>query len=505
MSKTLVSQCELERFRTIVARQAGLRWDDDKLPWLRSLLESRVAHKGLSVGAYLDDVAPTRAEIAELARSLSVNETYFFRNDGHFAALTSILRARQDSGARHLRMLSAGCSSGEEPYSLAITALDTLDDPQQWNITIVGIDLDSTVIEKARAAEYGAWSLRGLPERVRRRYFHRRGKRHVLDDVVRKMVRFEQQNLVGAGTLLWRPEAYDVVFFRNVLMYFTRDTVQRVLSEVEQALSANGHLFIGHAENLRGLALGFDVRQSHDTFYYQRRTSGVRRSRRGHRPGSTGASTPAAPDASWFDAIGRASRKIQHLSHRSAIGAEQASPVPVENALGSEPSLHERSDLAAALRLVEREHFHQALELVANAPVSDPDAMLVRAAVLMNLGRLEDATTACQQILSVDELHAGAHAVMALVREHLGDCAGAVEHGRVAVYLDRDFAMPRLQLGRLARRVGDESTARRELRLALGLLPREDAARIVVFGGGFSREALMQLCRGELQACGGHP
>jgi chemotaxis protein methyltransferase CheR len=108
-------------------------------------------------------------------------------------------------------------------------------------------------------------------------------------------------------------------------------------------------------------------------------------------------------------------------------------------------------------------------------------------------------------LLLIDELNAGAHYLLALCREHHGHRERAGEHDRVAAYLDPSFAMPRLHLGLLARRAGDRTAACRELAQALLLLRREDASRLLLFGGGFSREALMGLCESSLKECGARP
>jgi chemotaxis protein methyltransferase CheR len=135
----------------------------------------------------------------------------------------------------------------------------------------------------------------------------------------------------------------------------------------------------------------------------------------------------------------------------------------------------------------------------------DPDVLLLSAALLTHRGRLADAEETCRRLLEVDELSAGAHYLLALCREAARDGSGAAYHDQVAVYLDPGFAMPRLHLGLLARRAGDRAAAQRELGEALPLLQREDASRLLLFGGGFSRETLVALCRTELLGCGGNP
>src|SRR6185312_3207575 len=153
-----------------------------------------------------------------------------------------------------------------------------------------------------------------------------------------------------------------------------------------------------------------------------------------------------------------------------------------------------------------RERFADALALLGQLVPDanqDPDALLLRASLLTNGGRIAESEAVCWRLLALDDLNAGAHYLMALCREQAGDLSAAAEHDQSATHLDPGFAMPRLHLGLLARRRGDVAGARREIGLAQVLLAREDAPRVLLFGGGFSREALMALCRSELLAMGG--
>jgi chemotaxis protein methyltransferase CheR len=122
---------------------------------------------------------------------------------------------------------------------------------------------------------------------------------------------------------------------------------------------------------------------------------------------------------------------------------------------------------------------------------------------LPHSGQLSAAERVSAQLLERDELNTGAHYLIALCRDGAGDPRGALEHDRTAVHLDAGFAMPRLHLGLMASRSGDHAAVRRELGEALLLLEREDASRLLLFGGGFGREALIALCRAELLAAGG--
>jgi chemotaxis protein methyltransferase CheR len=201
---------------------------------------------------------------------------------------------------------------------------------------------------------------------------------------------------------------------------------------------------------------------------------------------------PDTPSESWIEAIERAARRIQTLSSTKALDGGRE-PAPAWN-------------LGPAFDLLRQERFAEALALVQSRPEEqgrDADVLLLQAVLLTHGGQLAAAEAVCLELLDKDDLNAGAHYVLALCREGAADSRGAIEHDQVAVYLDPAFAMPRLHLGLLARRTGDRETARRELTQALTLLQREDAARLLLFGGGFGREALVALCRAELVACGG--
>jgi chemotaxis protein methyltransferase CheR len=200
------------------------------------------------------------------------------------------------------------------------------------------------------------------------------------------------------------------------------------------------------------------------------------------------------PDA-WIAAIGGSARRVELL-------AQTLPPV----ARG--PVVGPRRDFALALDLLSRERFAEAIDLLETYPREarkDPDLILLHASLLVHSGQFDHAEKASRQLLESDEMSAGAHHVLALCREGVNDLRGAAQHDRMAIHLDPSFAMPRLHLGLLARRAGDVEAARRELDQALVLLRHEEPARLLLFGGGFTREALLALCRAELQACGREP
>jgi chemotaxis protein methyltransferase CheR len=395
---------------------------------------------------------------------------------------------------------------------LAVLVREALSDLGNWDVKIIGLDVNPAVLAKAAQARYSAWSLRATSEDAKRRYFRADGPDFVLAPAIQKMVTFEERNLVDEDPLFWQSLACDVVFCRNVLMYFTPDKARDVVRRIGGALLPGGFFFLGHAETLRGLTQEFHLCHTHDTFYYRRRDAseavvatatwvGLSREQAED-------SLPAVVEstASWVDVIQRASERIATLADGRSGSPSQDAPLTTPAGQAAATAAPRAWDLGLVLEALRQERFSDALELIRSLPPDsheDPDALLLRAVLLTNNGRLDESEEVCSRLLAVDELNAGAHYLMALCREHAGDSTGAIEHGQTAIYLDAGFAMPHLHLGIMAKRSGDAATAQRELGQALILLGREDASRLLLFGGGFSRDTLLQLCRTELRAAGG--
>ena len=517
---TLALAAEIECFRGLVAERLGLHFEDGKLDFLADVLRQRMeATRCDHFSAYHDRIKPSASESEEMravAEQLTVCETYFFRYQDHFRAFAETvvpdrIRAREHS--RQLRILSAGCASGEEAYSVAMLIRDR-PDLASWDITIRGIDVNKSMLEKALQGRYTIWSLRETPPGLRTKFFRADGRDFLLDGAVKLAVKFEERNLVKEDHLFWERNAFDIVFCRNVTMYFTPEATQSVIARIARSLTPGGFLFMGHAETLRGTSQDFHLRHTHETFYYQRREDCETRCAtvfQGTSAGNASAETTVPevldPSDSWFSIIQRASERIASLTEegsRPAIGGSENAATQATNSHIPLPSI--AWDRTLAIELLRKERFTEATDLLRALPPeskADPDTQLLLGALLTNSGQLPEAEKVCQRLLKLDELNAGAHYLIALCREHAGDRSAAIEHDHAAVYLDSVFAMPHLHIGLIAKRSADVETAKRELGQALTLLAREDASRMLLFGGGFSREALAEFCRTELRACGG--
>ncbi len=485
----------VERFRVAIADRLGMKLPADKDGFLADLLERRARDARLSVPQYVALLGDRRRidEARSLACDLTVTETYFFRNRVQLEAFVRAISERPATatGRRSLRILSAGCASGEEPYSLAMLLREAFSDYDAREISIRAFDVNREMLAKAKSGRYSEWSLRETTRELRDRYFHASGKEYVLDSRVAAAVTFEEANLADFTDVLGLPETLDVVFCRNVLMYFTPKAMRDAVARIARCLVPGGLFFLGHAETLRGVSDDFELVHVDGAFYHRKVGSGPYHE--GPAPRTAASSEPDPTAASWVDAIRGSSARIESLT-----SSEPESPREPDY-----PSAHDppENELDRVRALFAEERFAEASDVLDTLPVTSsvkPDAILLRAVLSVARGDLERATRVCEELLVLREHAAGAHYLLALCAENAKDFRGAASHHRMALRIEPAFAMPRLHLGLLSRRAGDTEAARRELVDALTLLLRDAEDRIQLFGGGFNRRALIALCRTEL-------
>ncbi|MDG6109946.1 methyltransferase domain-containing protein [Dactylosporangium aurantiacum] len=447
----------ITRLRGLLAQRLGMTFDDTRDPQLAEILHARATQHGLSGRGYLDRLGTAWSnELAALAEAVTINETYFFRNVEQFNVLAEVVlpeRVRARSAERVLRLLSVGCSTGEEAYTLAMVTAERVD--PRWDVSITGLDVNRGALRVAAAGRYSRWSLRETPAAAQHRWFRTVAEGVEIDERLRGRVRFLEYNAANDDPLLFAPDTYDVVFCRNLLMYLTPATAAALVARTTRALAPGGYLFLGHTDTLGSRPPALTVQHSHGTFYYQK---GVRHQQ------------PPEP---------RPAQPVRRRVH------------------------HQPRQRDHVLHLVQEERFGDALAAldgIGTAEADRPDVMLVRGAVLAHLGDTGRAAAVCRRLLDRDALNPDAHHLLAECLEGDGETATALEHHRMAAHLDAGFAMPRLRLGLIARRRGDLGTAERELDRAVTLLRHESDERILLFGGGFGRGALIALCHAELAA-----
>jgi chemotaxis protein methyltransferase CheR len=265
---------ELAPFKDLIRTRCGLLLEGVGEEPLVIAIRKRMAETGAtSATGYFAKMAGHEDEFQEFVTLLTINETYFFREPDQLSLLMDRLIPRllaDETGRLPIRILSAGCSTGEEPYSIAIALLEKYGDAATRMVQIVGGDIDHHALAKARAGRYTAFSFRSLAPELRQRYFHPSGRDGmVIDDRVKAMVSFHHLNLLAEH---FPPPLsdLDVVFFRNVSIYFDEATRKAIQQTFERSMTERGHLVIGSAETLANDLGVFRLVQDDGAFYFRR-------------------------------------------------------------------------------------------------------------------------------------------------------------------------------------------------------------------------------------------
>jgi chemotaxis protein methyltransferase CheR len=253
-----VSDVDFGRFQALVNREAGIMLAPVKKALLVGRLARRLRDLGLtSWKAYYDLVTSSEAERVRMLDAITTNETHFFREPRHWEYLAQEVypawqaQADDRKRPRRIRVWSAACSTGEEPYTIGMSLLAAF--PAAWELEVVATDLSTKVLERAQRAVWPREKSAEIPEAYRKAFMLRgTGEQAGLmraGPEIRALCRFSRLNLV---TQEYPPGTFDLVFCRNVLIYFDRESKERVIDKLIDRLAPGGHLFLGHAETLAG-------------------------------------------------------------------------------------------------------------------------------------------------------------------------------------------------------------------------------------------------------------
>lgn len=487
----------LSRFSRFLAGQMGLHFPPERASDLQRGMRSAAREFGYEDAndciQWLLSAPLTRSQIEILAGSLTVGETYFFREPRMFEIfeehlLPELVRSRR-GGEQRLRVWSAACCSGEEPYSIAISVRKILPDFANWHVTILGSDINPRFLQKASAGMFSEWSFRNAPPWLKEGYFEKAASnRWTILPEIKRMVHFAHLNLAEDvyPSLLNGTNAVDVIFCRNVLIYFSPEQVKKVIGNFHRCLVEGGWLVLSPSETPHVRLPQFVPVNFGGAIFHQKdstRTQPVDRR------------APAREEArpEFFP-------PLPELV--SASGAtEPAGWTPREFAEAkTEETPAGAYDQACALyaqgRYIETAETLSAL--LAAAPV-EPRAMALMARALANQGNLAAAFDWCDKVIAADKLNPGAHYLRAGVLHEQGNVNESVQSFQRALYLDPDFVLAHFALGNLARNAGQHREAHRHFGHALALTRGRPHEEILPESEGLTAGRLAEIITSSME------
>ncbi|MBI5302725.1 MAG: tetratricopeptide repeat protein [Chloroflexi bacterium] len=476
-----LSQGDYDRFRIFVLERIGLDFPEDK----RAMLGRGLAQVMDVIGcADLDELyrrlsnLPTSGALWDQVISvLTVGETYFFRNTSHFDALTKYVLPRivqeREHTNRRIRIWCAGCSTGEEPYSIAILLKEILPNLESWNVLVLATDINREALKKAQAARYSAWSFRGVEKRVQDTYFQLDGNQYVLADAIQRMVTFDYLNLVSDPfpSLTNNTNAMDIILCRNVTIYFNERVTRAVIQKIHASLVNDGWFIPGPSEPNMLYYSDFSAQNFPGTVVYQKPSA-----------------LHLKPRVKPFKPIEMPPPVLPIASTPAPQPARAPAAPPPDAYKQALELLREGKSDAALAKLYEK---------------IDRDAQFAPAyftlgKIYANKGNLEKAQHWCERAIRLDKMHPEPYYTLSLVYQQHGLLDMAVDALKKTIYLDRDFALARYNLAQIYRRQGEREQARRELQNVQRMLQAKPRDEVVPEGDGLVVARLLELVANEL-------
>ena len=483
---------QLEPFTELLHQRSGLHFSASNWRLLERGLQRRMQALQISSPqrylAYLSRSHDNQDEFNKLVGLLTVGETCFFRYRAHHDALVQAvlpeLLARA-APSRRLRFWSAGCSTGEEPYSLAMKLLDNFPQLHDWDVRILATDINKRSLRQAREGIYRERALRQAEPRYRERYFRQSGDYFILDQRVRSLVRFSYLNLQSPVF----PDAdngtagLDLILCRNVLIYFRAETVRQIVARFARCLNPEGYLFLGHAETLQNVSDRFQRHYQHGAFFYQLKG------------GQRAMAVPLAPPLP-------APAPAPGLPVASPVPPPRPAPPAKAPAVAAVPAPPDPRPLyEQGLAAFDREDFTTAEHFFDQVLAIDPAhplALVGKGLICANQGRYDESRQWCARAIRYDDLCPAAYLLRGLILDMEEQLERALVEYQKVLWLDRDFVMAFYLSARVHGRLGQTEQQLRALRNAIRILEKQAGLEVIPFSGGLSRPVLLEICRREL-------
>lgn len=496
---------EFQLFRDWIHHHSGIYLEDSKVDSLRISLVTRATRFDFSdYRDYFRVLERDEDEFKELMNLVTINETSFFRFPAQFDAfrnsvIPEIIAGRSPAAPKRFRVWSAGCSTGEEPYTIGMTLRDSMLDGAGYQCEVIGTDVSTQALERARSAVYPARSLATLQQQIVQRWFEPVKDGHRPIKPVRDLCGFHYHNLIKDPYPLAFMSGWDVIFCRNVTIYFRLESTRRVVQNFYDALNPGGYLFIGHSETLTSISEKFEPVEVDGVFLYRKPplrhavTFDEIVSRR-----------TKAPRPTTAELASRHERSPSRFERKPRTVPVPVTPVEPTHAPG-DTSETAAGHVARAHELLESAQAASALSYARRALALEPqnvDAHLVAAFAHADLGQLDEAMAQAQVVLDTYPLTAGARYIMGIIRQQRGDLDTALSEFKRTVYIDRDFVLAHFAMANIYRARGQNSEACREYENTLRAIYVKPEGQWTAFLGGFRPDLLSKTCERSLIECG---
>ncbi len=493
---TKIQTESLNHFLNFISGEFGLYFPEEKTDELIRRLIKITDELGYN---HPDDCIDTLLKtpvnqriIDVLVTNLTIGETYFYRDRNVINTIEKIilpdLIQQKRSKGKCLRIWSAGCSTGEEAYTLAILLHKLIPDIRDWNIQILGTDINTAALDQAQRGVYTEWSFRGVSENIKNTYFHRKNdKEYELISLVKDLVSFSYLNLAKDSfpTLVSNTNAMDIVLCRNVLMYFTDCWKKKIIQKIYNSILENGWVISSPSEASANLFHDFSAVHFPNAILYQKTSPS--KSSVGIRYNMTGETSDKKIDLK--------KKKVEFNERRKScetrVSAKKQPEIPNGNLYGELLNLYKEGlykEVITRIKSVDPK----------GTETADVQALISKA--YANLGDLAHALNRCKQAIKHDNLRRDLHFLLATILQEQGEVKKAISALHQTIYLDPHFELSYFTLATILQQIGKTDEARKQFFNALSILDKKDPETILVDSEGMTAGRLSKIIKTILQA-----
>jgi len=496
-----MSKIVFDKFRQYIEGRTGIYIDDSKQSSFKISLDVRMRILGIKdYDAYYSLItinAGGKKEFDELLNLILIKETFFFRDDRQLNVLTKNILPEliERKKEKEIKIWSAGCATGEEPYSIAMAIMES-HLPDYSNVSIYATDISEGVLKRAKEGFYNKSSMRAIDKEMLNKYFTHRNGHYFLGDQVKRRVRFETVNLVEPY-FPTEEESIDIVFCKNVIIYFRLDTVKKVIRRFWNALAAGGCLFVGHSESLWQISDDFELEEISGVFLYRKdgktkMTSVKKWSRQmGKAINSMDFTCQRLPSS----LVKKAARHITLTPQAVREKASQQHVVPMHKKVVSKW-------MKKGAPPAEIDNYESVLEDIEEVLQGDPknnDAHLLAGRLYANMGLYDKALKKGKDVLEIDDLSANAYLLMGSIYYKTGEKEKAVSSFKKAIYLDDNSLLAHYYLGNLYKDAGFIEQAVNEYKHVIRIFETNPESKEWLVGEVFTVKQLKETCARNIE------
>ncbi len=463
----------------LILQYSGLDFREYSSLGLQANIRKRMSSKGIKSSSdyiqFLQYNEDKESEFKELLNDLTVQHSFFFRNKAHFSVLAEKILpeiiSRNMFLDKKIRILCAGCASGEEAYSIAITLLENIPDPDNWDLDVLAVDISTKSLEKTKSGIYNRNSIREVGKICLNKYFvqiHDENELYQISKKVKSIVSIKYLNLLDKEY----PTGFDIVFCRNVIIYFNIATTIMIINNFHRIINDEGFLFLGHSESLMGITNKFKLEDFKISMIYKK------------------CSIKEINNQTTAEILSPCFMNNNDTDNVSAV-------IDAQMMINIQNDNKSRELFIRARSFFELKKYEKALELCFESLMindSNYESQILIVDIYANTGRLDEAILECQRLILENPELTYAYFIQAILFSRKMDIPQAKKLFRKALYLDKTLSMANFNLAIIYQKEGDVKGAIKEYRNTLTLLKRFPKDDILEYSGGFKVGFVMENC-----------